>query len=326
VDADAIPVPQIIKLCRLVVGRTTTDAGTPTLAVRRSRETAVPPVFSYPMGRQDYLVWTSPHLPVPKETTIDDLIGVRGRSQGGVRLSRPSGRMLDEFLELADASAKRILSYAQRWGVLGICRHGKPCTHTPYTSQRIIYPPVPDLCAPLGWDGRGGREPVEAWRRYAREATAILRVGESLRDRRTPTESDLRTLLAPHKHPSRVPVSIAWPLLIRAVNRWVTDGDVRPWLVLHAHTLGYEPRVRMASPWSYGTPSWGLFGALGTQIQLAIARASYMFCDECGRKCDRRRSPAAGREHFCSPTCAARKRQRRHREAKWLQVAGSTRG
>jgi hypothetical protein len=62
----------------------------------------------------------------------------------------PSGRgptyvqagegLLDDFVKLADGGAGKILAYARRWGVLGLCPCNIPSTHLPlYAPQGLLH-------------------------------------------------------------------------------------------------------------------------------------------------------------------------------------------
>ena len=76
----------------------------------------------------------------------------------------PGPGLLEQFVALSDASDEDILRYARHWGVLVICRHGLPASHSEH-------------CGPRTLPGRGRHvfwEPVESWRYFARHAKEIL--------------------------------------------------------------------------------------------------------------------------------------------------------
>lgn len=316
VDTDALVVPQRVALRRLVLGRPKVRA------------------FSYPVGRQDCIVWTSPAMSPIERHAPDEFGSLRGRSQGQVRLVRPSPAMLDAFLRLADAPGDRIRDYAAAWGPLAICRHGKPCTHNPFTSQRQLDPSAPDLCAPLGWNGKRGIEPVEAWRRYSRLARTIVAVSGQLGRGDTPEPAmlwDLRRLGTPGRAHVPTPAGanselqrLAWPLLVAAINTWLMDGDMRPQMMLQSRRHGFHPLVRLASPWWCGTPSWGLFGTLGMMLANAVATTSHAICDGCGEPYRPKRMPAASRMRFCKK-CRENGTADRVRQRQWRNGKGARR-
>src|SRR5262245_54237299 len=45
------------------------------------------------------------------------------------RTYSPQRTTLVEFLSLAEARSENVLRYAQKWGVLQLCKHGEPATH-----------------------------------------------------------------------------------------------------------------------------------------------------------------------------------------------------
>src|SRR6267154_2618844 len=65
------------------------------------------------------------------------------RSLWNARHVPPGGGLLRAFAGLGDAPASRILAFAKKWGVLGICKHYQPSSHALE-------------CTPLGWDGKRG--------------------------------------------------------------------------------------------------------------------------------------------------------------------------
>lgn len=84
------------------------------------------------------------------------------------------------FLKLAEASDNEIASIAKRWGPLGICVCGKPVSHSdncrllehidkPWLSER-------EQLRHAGTTGIENWEPLEAWRCYSRQFSAILAI------------------------------------------------------------------------------------------------------------------------------------------------------
>jgi len=76
----------------------------------------------------------------------------------------PGPGVLEQFVALSDAPDADILRYARHWGVLVICHHGLPASHS-------------ENCRPLTLPRRGGYvfwEPIESWRYFARHAKAVL--------------------------------------------------------------------------------------------------------------------------------------------------------
>src|SRR5688500_5717260 len=53
------------------------------------------------------------------------------------RLLKTTEGILEDFLRLDGEPDKRLLRFARRWGILGLCEHGLPAIHNPPS-----YPPV----------------------------------------------------------------------------------------------------------------------------------------------------------------------------------------
>ena len=81
-------------------------------------------------------------------------------------------RLLQEFVTLAVAPNEAILRFANRWGVLGLCKHGLPATHSMTLSKQVSLLPIYQYCTPKKRQGYC-YEPLERWRYYARQAKAI---------------------------------------------------------------------------------------------------------------------------------------------------------
>jgi len=68
--------------------------------------------------------------PVPPEVRLEGdflLYAPLPRDPAKLRFtSRPTSRLLLEFVALAEAQADQIEAYAKKWGVLGLCKHGFP--------------------------------------------------------------------------------------------------------------------------------------------------------------------------------------------------------
>jgi hypothetical protein len=276
-----------------------------------------------PNRAEDFLVWRSAPVRAPRSRDRRvALFGRYGRSQGRVDLAKPTSALLSAFVSLADARPEAVARFARRWGVLGICRHGQPCSHAAFTSRRQLTPDAPGRCVPLGWDGHGGIEPVAAWQAYSKLAGVILGIAEKLRGGEAPTPEEWRMLLgsrAPAPHTPRRAGRMVWPALVAAVNRWLVDGDARPQLILDLGR-GLQPpesRVRLTAPWWMGNPSWPLFAALGVSLAEAVVGGIFTACSACGGMYRPSRPPRVGQQHYCRECgrpAANREAQRRWRD------------
>src|ERR1035437_8026678 len=109
---------------------------------------------------------------------------------------RPSAGMFEAFYNLADGPIERIRAFALKYGVLRICEHGLPCSHTAAAS---------DPCYPLGWrDSRPDGslhcwDPLETWTTLARQAQALTLVADRLLQAKVGRPEDWRTIYSAGK-------------------------------------------------------------------------------------------------------------------------------
>ncbi len=219
---------------------------------------------------------------------------------------RPDSRVLEGFVKLADAPAEKVLDYARRFGVLGICEHGVPASH-----NRGPFPPQlgpQTACRPLGYfdfldrdrsEGLAARacwEPVEVWWRFARQARAMLDIAAHLHQDQRPRAESWRTLWAS---------SLGW-----------TEGEPEPWKDWDsedarrelADPLNMWLALGVAPPllrWEGSGPpavllGGGLFGTLAVQLMSAVTRTRGLsLCSECGDPYPPERQPRAGEKNYC---------------------------
>lgn len=96
----------------------------------------------------------------------------------------PESEAFSKFLELAEAPPERILAFAKRNGVLGLCKHGLPICHgqrLPDTGGRVSpldWPPV--YCDSFVRKGEFS-ERLASWRALASAALAVLELNSSLK-------------------------------------------------------------------------------------------------------------------------------------------------
>lgn len=245
--------------------------------------------------------------------------------QPGGRLVTSSTMMLDEFVLLTDADDRDILRFARRWGVLAICaQHGLPSSHLP---RRYIewLNGEGALCRPAGGIASPFYEPLSAWRYYAAVAVSVLDISARL-GAATPRPGPEKLWeplidflpggivpgvvggrLAVERARRLAPVNEQRSLLAEVVQRWLTLGDVQ---VQYAWR-GDRPHFDLGGG--------NLFGALGTQLALAVARKDGLaICDECGCFFVPKRAARPGAPRRC-PNCrdrAAKRESARRRRAR----------
>jgi hypothetical protein len=230
----------------------------------------------------------------------------------------PDSTLLPRFAALANATDDQVLAFAQRWGVLEICGHGRPSSHSEADRQ-------PDLCFPRPVDEQltTFSEPVDAWRALAREVRGIVKVAAALHAGRRATVADWAdiagaTIAAQVEHlvetggdadrgPARLGQEVNFDrrVLTGVVEMWLREGAVRP----HVQWGKRTPGVELAG--------WGLFGALAVQLLQVVSRIDGLItCSGCGKAYLPKRRPNPNRDHYC-PDCgvkaAWRKASRRYR-------------
>jgi hypothetical protein len=141
------------------------------------------------------------------ETLLDpeELLAVVHDMGGGVNMRRyitagepplfGGAGVLDDFITLFDRPTNAIRAFAAHWGPLGICKHGRPWTHSLTYRSAIAKGPV---CSPRGVvkGGRTGWEKIEHWRDYSRQARDISLEAIALRNSRTREKRKLEHLFA----------------------------------------------------------------------------------------------------------------------------------
>ena len=220
----------------------------------------------------------------------------------------PKEGMLEEFVQLANSSPEKILRYAKRWGVLMRCPHGLPFALDTQgievselcqrcwakfskwlvvdPEERVSFEPIPV------------REPIDLWRRYAREAQSILGLATDLHRDRLGSTEDWGVLLKQYdsdhhlaKRRKALPTSLIAQRadLAKIIQRWPNQGKVR---ILFKWNADQEPEI------TYGG---GFLGALAIQIMLAVSRAhSFVICSACGTPFAPKRKPNPNRRRYCN--------------------------
>jgi hypothetical protein len=206
------------------------------------------------------------------------------------------------FTQLADAHPARILEFAQQWGVLGICEaHGEPSSWG-YDSCAMLRSPM--LPHDQYW------EPIDSWRRYAREVGALLSLAADLEQGEPGEVGDWEAIVGVlHRgwhgldeaslvceevlnQPKLTVDDKRW-CLTQAINERLKYSDVRPEVV-------WDSGVRQLRL-SAGGPG-GLSGLLALQIAAAItSRDNLLKCYRCRKPYvrDDRRAPARGGRQYC---------------------------
>lgn len=249
-------------------------------------------------------------------------IGEQG-SYGSMVASRILPGMLGGFALLDGATDDAITNYAQTFGVLEVCSHRKPRSHS-------------DDCRFMNAYGHDSgtatwSEPVEVWREWAGRAKALLgivanhRRGDlgGIEDWRavmglpftvidpTPEDGEWQTAERfvwwrdePENAPDNL-MDIEQTEVTQVVNDWLKLGGAR--LRMRLGPNGYEGSTTAA----------GLFGALGLQLLLVLTRSEGIsLC----RGCSLPFTPSAKHRTYCvdcgEDTAAMNRRNKRNQRAR----------
>lgn len=284
-------------------------------------------------------------IEVKGECLCWDLLGRDGKRP---RYVRPSPDMLDSFIRLADASERKILAFARKWGVLGLCEHDYPCTHDTSCSPKGISPE----------ELRGAKlklqkrfrcsEPLETWRGSARSFEGLLRIAAQIQQGKRGDPLDWLfsgvvsiELVDGNEVVPREVVSMIREnlhvdfsqLLSLSPNKEAEKQHLARTLNFYLGSGGVAPNVEVREDSWEITLSSGLFilGALSVQLMLAICRTEGLgLCTACGNAfVVTGRRPSRNRRSYCercgkraADADAARDYRRRRKEALGLFAAG----
>ena len=262
---------------------------------------------------------------------------IRWGNDGG-RVATASDAPADivmKFVGLSDASDAKVLAYAKRHGVLGICGHGLPVTHITGVGTGGWRPVHCTFRESVTVDGREwATEPIERWREYARLAGAILSAAAALHQGQPvpaavweqAEELAPRYLETPWSRPSSgglVERSLAddrgMNVLILDIRADVTklrvtrtdlgrlEWALRQWMQLGAVTTWVDCADK-GFRICFGGET--LFGALASQMAVMISRNGTLYpCSGCGDAfpADDGRGRGAEQHWWCTkPKCKKR--------------------
>jgi hypothetical protein len=167
--------------------------------------------------------------------------------------------VLDDFISLAKKPPAAIVTFAEHWGPLGLCKHRMPWTHSlAYRSAT----PSQRVCSPRGSTrsrGTGGWERLELWRECSRQASDIVHEAIALKNRRYRSRDELE-------------------ILFHRINRW---------LELAAVPLVSFAEVDRGSAWPCGLQATcaftGVFQIIAMQLFGVVAGGRTLaLCANCG--------------------------------------------
>jgi hypothetical protein len=230
----------------------------------------------------------------------------------------PEKVMLNDFVQLWNKQPLSVLSFANRWGVLALDEHNRPCAE----------------------NMEAGRDPLEAWRFFSRRAMAVLNLIAALKQKKLGDLDDWKQLGASDRsreeHFRKIGVARQFPLpqfgfpdTIERAGR-VIGSELNSWMAVWRKKWLEAPSDFRVD--NVGAGLWevqidfhgGLFPAIAFQLCLVAADADSLYCcSGCGypyiRPRDRKR-PRPGHANYC-PECVelgipVRRASERYRERK----------
>jgi hypothetical protein len=241
----------------------------------------------------------------------------------------PKEDLLEAFLKFAEknATSEQILDFARQYGVLELCEHHLPRTHSDIFIT-ISASTVRAGCRPLSCPGKPAyaQEPIRGWKALAHRFRAILQIAALLhQDKPAPLRAwkaitsmgagtGRKDWLALHEYeakPASERLGIHRALFNRVINWLLQMANVRPWFWWSKDGNGIE----------FG--GVGLFGHLVLQLVLAVSRKDgFTFCTVCSQAYLITRRPARNRRNYCSK-CRADGAPQRHAAMRYWRKTGS---
>lgn len=239
------------------------------------------------------------------------------------RLSPPVASCLGRFVRLAEATseeavARRVLAFAEQWGVLGICCHWRPFLHNPVwrstspfeelepcrpLSQPFAVVPTGQAWEDLPWPVRTW-EPLTRWQYLALTARDVLLacakpVGNAEPSMMQGAVPASRFPLAdvPARHPPR----LTREEVAQFGSAWLSNAGLVPQVVWDADDGRMRAELRLPEPGSWEARYGSLFTVLAVQLVTAICSPHGPYqCSSCGDFFAPERKPRAdSTRHYC---------------------------
>ncbi len=230
----------------------------------------------------------------------DRLVWAYLGEEGEIFRKTASQGLLAEFLELAESTPKKILSYARRWGVLYVCKHDRISGHKRTEDENGPGPKTGyfSRCELRQTRNNAYWEPLFIWREYAQKARAIINLAAKLHDGKKGRPDDWEVLYGPNKvlqvkdsKPLTVTETVFNERVILSlyVKGWLDDGHVQP----HFQWGKKDPQITLMTD--------TLFGALALRLLMLISRTGGIaLCSACGTPYFPKRRPQSRRRRYCN--------------------------
>jgi hypothetical protein len=254
--------------------------------------------------------------------------------------NRPDRTFLANFIEHSQSGNEAILRFAKRWGVLGICMHGLPASHSGGRELDLGWfgwekPDWPvGGCWPVTRSDLTTVEPFAAWRRLGERLGALCSIATSLQNDGLGRLDDWQKVYGPWPirgreypaldsrfHPFLDPTLSNDEIAAPSWGR--TRGQQRHSVACCTNNLLSLVQVRADVSWGSRGPATftlgvgsGIFGALVWQLVLFVGESQNLEeCSECGVPYLPKRKPRSGQDHFCEGCgrrAACRRAQKRY--------------
>jgi len=231
----------------------------------------------------------------------------------------PGTDLLGEFTDLGrpDTSPEEIRNFAKRYGILRICKHGLPASHSnsPYGSvyfgedREFVTERIP-YCQPLGTsfpNENEGFEPLDRWRFFARHAHALLNVIVSLSQDELAQTDDWAVLHKYTSNPERTGRDLVQQRLdsVAVVNTWLRVASVAPQIRYDFDQISLRDRHKSLRDWykiQLETDMFRgsrLFAYLACQLMTAAVGQAVSLCSGCGKIYPPTRKPNRNQNNYC---------------------------
>lgn len=245
------------------------------------------------------------------------------------RYKRTRVGMLEDFIALCDAEdyPAAVLAYARKWGVLGICEHGMPCSHNqprlPTGWPGVVQPAcLPMLVTPLPPEERNKEgmpiridapeskirhwEPIDAWHPWSQKAKGLLGIAGHLSEGKIPrfdaspwdwvrSAPESLGTLEQQRQNKNIALSAAREQLAEELDDWISIGQVRPRISWNKTSKSWRLDLDAVSTGP------NLFGLLGLYIanEVAGTEKGYAICSSCARFYRTERHPNPKNRNYC---------------------------
>jgi hypothetical protein len=229
---------------------------------------------------------------------------------------RPGKRMFEDFVSLGNYIsedephfARKVLRYAQTWGEMEICEHGRPISHKMGGEWSGNLNDLGCRVPPWSDDPDFKVEPVAYWRDLVLQFRAILRAAGLLHSNEIPLQHQLIECLPTaknwgvdldHLSQSR---SNAWGFVVMSMRTLMSDAYLDLLPCLPRNSTG--PRIKLICSDLIGS---GLYSALVTQLMFVACRTDGMaICSSCGEPFFPSHLPRVKQRSYCENCRVKRK-------------------